>query len=61
MTPLLCKFKNYRLNYIFTSIFIAEFALKMIALSPVGYMRDKMNVFDGVIVLFSIIDLSKFF
>jgi hypothetical protein len=46
------------LNYIFTSIFIAEFALKMIALSPVGYMRDKMNVFDGVIVLFSIIDLS---
>ena len=23
-------------------------------------MRDAMNVFDGVIVLFSIIDLSKF-
>jgi len=47
-----------RLNYIFTAIFIAEFTLKLIALSPIGYMRDNMNIFDGIIVIFSIIDLS---
>jgi hypothetical protein len=46
------------LNYIFTAIFIAEFALKLVALSPIGYMRDSMNMFDGIIVIFSIIDLS---
>jgi len=32
--------------------------LKLIALSPLGYVRDKMNVFDGFIVLISIIDLG---
>ena len=33
--------------------------LKICALLPAGYVRDKMNLFDGFIVLISIIDLSK--
>lgn len=59
MIQLLCNLAGiFRLNYIFTAIFIAEFALKMVALSPIGYMRDNMNIFDGIIVIFSIVDLS---
>ena len=33
--------------------------LKICALLPIGYIRDKMNIFDGLIVLISIIDLGK--
>ena len=29
------------------------------ALSPLGYVRDNMNIFDGFIVIISIVDLSK--
>ena len=45
----------------FTAIFIGEMILKLIALSPLGYVRDKMNIFDGLIVAISIVDLSIFF
>ena len=30
--------------------------LKLIALSPKGYVNDKMNIFDGFIVVVSVID-----
>ena len=33
--------------------------LKNLALSPSGYVRDSMNIFDGTIVSFSLIDLGK--
>ena len=35
-------------------------ALKLVALSPYGYVRDKMNCFDGMIVLLSIVELVFF-
>ena len=33
--------------------------LKIIALNPTGYIRDKMNIFDMLIVLSSIVDFGK--
>ena len=35
-------------------------SMKIIALSPSGYVRDKMNCFDGFIVLLSIVELLFF-
>lgn len=35
--------------------------LKICALLPTGYVRDKMNLFDGFIVIISIIDLSNIY
>lgn len=33
--------------------------LKIIALNPLGYVSSAVNLFDGIIVLVSILDLSK--
>jgi hypothetical protein len=45
------------MNLSFTSIFIGEFILKQLGLSPIGYIKDPVNCFDGVIVLVSVIDI----
>jgi hypothetical protein len=45
-------------NTIFTFIFIFEMSIKILALNPVGYVRDKINLFDGSIVILSLVDLS---
>lgn len=44
-------------NIVFTVTFIIEMALKLIALGVQGYMRDKVNIGDFIIVVFSILDL----
>ncbi|EGR32725.1 hypothetical protein IMG5_072530 [Ichthyophthirius multifiliis] len=49
-----------QLNQIFTYIFIAEMAAKLLAFGPLGYLRDRMNIFDGSIVLLSIFELIFF-
>lgn len=46
------------LNTMFTYIFIVEMALKLIAFGVLGYVRDKMNIFDGCIVILSIIEMT---
>jgi hypothetical protein len=46
------------LNDIFTYIFISEMSLKILALSPAGYLRDKLNIFDGIIVMLSIFEMT---
>lgn len=33
-------------------------AIKLFALNISGYLRDSMNIFDGLIVIFSIVDIS---
>jgi hypothetical protein len=33
-------------------------SLKIIALGPLGYVRDKMNIFDGCIVSLSIFEMT---
>lgn len=32
--------------------------MKLIALSPKGYVKDNMNIFDGLIVVVSVVDYS---
>ena len=44
-------------NLVFTIIFIVEMVIKIIGLTPKGYASDKMNLFDGLIVLLSIVEL----
>ena len=45
------------LNYIFCSIFFIEMILKLIAFGLLGYLADGFNVFDGIIVIVSTIEL----
>ena len=44
-------------NLVFTYIFCAEMALKIIGIGPKNYFRDLMNYLDGAVVLMSIIEL----
>ncbi len=34
--------------------------IKIIALSPAGYLRDKINILDGVIVIMALLELGKY-
>uniref|UniRef100_A0AAV2K372 Sodium channel protein n=1 Tax=Knipowitschia caucasica TaxID=637954 RepID=A0AAV2K372_KNICA len=44
-------------NYVFTSIFTAEMVLKIIALDPYFYFQQGWNIFDGIIVTLSLLEL----
>uniref|UniRef100_A0AAQ6IC60 Sodium channel protein n=1 Tax=Anabas testudineus TaxID=64144 RepID=A0AAQ6IC60_ANATE len=44
-------------NQVFTGIFTAEMVLKIIALDPYYYFQKGWNIFDGVIVSLSLIEL----
>lgn len=46
-------------NIIFTAIFILEALFKIIGMGFKLYFRDKMNIFDFIIVVFSIAELSQ--
>ena len=41
----------------FSLVFIAEFMVKVGGFGPIGYLKDPFNIFDGLLVLVSIIDL----
>ena len=43
---------------VFTTIFTAEAVLKIIALSPINFVKDKWNCFDLVIVVLSLVELG---
>jgi len=43
---------------LFTYFFIVEMIIKLIALGVIGYLNDKMNIFDGTIVILSIVELA---
>lgn len=45
-------------NLVFTCIFAAEMVVKIVGLGLINYFRDKMNVFDCIVVVFSLIELS---
>jgi hypothetical protein len=45
-------------NYVFTSIFTTEAILKIIAVSPVKFLKDGWNVFDLIIVTLSLVELG---
>ncbi|EGR31326.1 hypothetical protein IMG5_112530 [Ichthyophthirius multifiliis] len=48
------------ISEIFTYIFMTEMSLKILALGILGYIRDKMNIFDGTIVLLSVFEMIFF-
>ncbi|XP_070770295.1 sodium channel, voltage-gated, type I-like, alpha [Enoplosus armatus] len=44
-------------NQVFTGIFTAEMVLKIIALDPYHYFQEGWNIFDGIIVSLSLVEL----
>lgn len=42
---------------VFTGIFTAEMVLKIIALDPYYYFQTGWNIFDGIIVTLSLVEL----
>ena len=45
------------MNFIFTCVFATEMVMKVYGLGPIKYSQDTMNLFDGVVVLLSIVEL----
>lgn len=48
------------LNFTFTIVFVVEMAVKLAGLGVVTYCKDNMNVFDGIVVLLSIVEMAYF-
>ncbi|XP_038064371.1 voltage-dependent T-type calcium channel subunit alpha-1I-like isoform X5 [Patiria miniata] len=46
-------------NRIFTSLFALEMLLKLMAYGVVGYIRNGFNVFDGIIVIVSVVEIMQ--
>jgi len=45
------------INYVLAAYFAGEMAVKLIGLGHRLYIRDRMNIFDGVVVVFSIVEI----
>ncbi len=45
-------------NYVFTSIFVIECILKIIAMTPAKFFKNKWNAFDLLIITVSVVELS---
>lgn len=45
-------------NTVFTFIFLCEMILKLYALGVRIYLKDGFNIFDGIVVIFGIIEFS---
>uniref|UniRef100_A0A8C5K643 Voltage-dependent T-type calcium channel subunit alpha-1H n=1 Tax=Jaculus jaculus TaxID=51337 RepID=A0A8C5K643_JACJA len=41
-------------NVVFTSMFVLEMLLKLLACGPLGYIRNPYNIFDGIVVVISV-------
>ncbi|XP_054283279.1 voltage-dependent T-type calcium channel subunit alpha-1G-like [Macrosteles quadrilineatus] len=48
-------------NIIFSAVFACEMLLKVISEGPFGYISNGFNVFDGIIVILSVIELGQTF
>ncbi len=44
-------------NYIFTGLFTMEMVLKLFALGFFEYVADSFNLFDGLVVVLSIVEI----
>ena len=44
-------------NYIFTGLFTLEMVLKLFALGFFEYVADSFNIFDGAVVILSIVEI----
>ena len=45
-------------DYIFVWAFFVEMVMKLIGLGVREYLRDNFNIFDGLIVIISLVDFS---
>lgn len=57
MMPIALEYTLKIFNYFFTAVFIVEAVMKLCALGPVIYLKDKWNQLDVFIVLLSIIGI----
>lgn len=48
------------LNITFTVIFGVEMLIKIIGFGLIDYFRDKINIFDSIIVMLSVVELAFF-
>ncbi|XP_043464929.1 voltage-dependent T-type calcium channel subunit alpha-1H isoform X1 [Leptopilina heterotoma] len=48
-------------NIAFSAVFAAEMLLKIIAEGPFGYISNGFNVFDGIVVILSVVELCQAF
>ncbi|XP_011633278.1 voltage-dependent T-type calcium channel subunit alpha-1G-like isoform X4 [Pogonomyrmex barbatus] len=46
-------------NIVFSAIFAVEMLLKVIAEGPFGYISNGFNVFDGIVVILSVVELCQ--
>ncbi|KAG1680114.1 hypothetical protein FOA52_000227 [Chlamydomonas sp. UWO 241] len=44
-------------NYVFTVLFVVEMVVKVLGLGVTGYCYKNMNLFDGLVTVFSVIDM----
>ena len=51
-------FIKIRLNDVITYIFLYEMSIKIIALGPKVYASNGINLFDGIITILALIDIS---
>ena len=51
-------FASQILNYVFTAIFALETVLKIVGLGIKNFSKDKFNIFDAIVVLLSLVELS---
>lgn len=45
-------------NLVFTAIFFVEMVIKLLGFGVKGYVRDRFNIFDGLVVVISIADIT---
>ncbi|XP_011497163.1 PREDICTED: voltage-dependent T-type calcium channel subunit alpha-1G [Ceratosolen solmsi marchali] len=48
-------------NIVFSAVFAVEMLLKIIAEGPFGYISNGFNVFDGIVVVLSVVELCQSF
>ena len=44
-------------NFVFTGLYIFEMVLKITGLGMRGYVSDRFNIFDGIIVVFNVLEI----
>lgn len=59
MTEAHLKFNEIS-NVVLNSLFAIEMIMKLFGLTPRGYVSDKMNIFDGFLVIVGIVDIIAF-
>jgi hypothetical protein len=57
MDPAWDAVDNY-LNYAFTAYFVLELLIKLLALGHKRYLKDRMNIFDALVVVASLVELA---